>query len=466
MSTGELALVILAAGDGTRMRSQLPKVLHLVCGRSILGHQLRLGREIGAKRCVVVVGRDEAKLRAALADEHSDVELVRQEEQLGTAHAALAARETLSDHRGPVLLMYGDHPLYRSESIAALLDGHREKAPDLTLLTTEFPDPSGYGRVVRDAEDHVARIVEHSEASPETRAIRECNLGAYIAEAEFLFETLAAIRNDNERGEYFLTDLVELTLAGGGRVEAASIEDWTEALGVNSRVQLARAEAAMRERLAQHWMREGVTLIDPSHTYIEADVEIGADTVIAPGAYLKGRTRVGSGCRIDTGSVLEDTTLGDDVWIKPHCWLEEARLGSDCIVGPSAHLRPGAHLEDDVRIGNYVEVKNSHLGRGTRADHLSYVGDADVGAGVTIGCGVITVNYDGEDKHRTVIGDGAFVGCNANLIAPVEVEPKAYVAAGSTITKRVPGGSLAVARARQRNIEGWRERRFAKRDVD
>ena len=466
MSTGELALVILAAGDGTRMRSQLPKVLHPVCGRSILGHQLRLGREIGAKRFVVVVGRDEARLRAALAEEHSDVELVRQAEPLGTAHAALAARETLREHRGPVLLMYGDHPLYRSESFAALLDAHRKRAPALTMLVTEFPDPSGYGRVVRDAEGRVARIVEETEADAEVRAIAECNLGAYLAEADFLFETLAAISNDNERGEYFLTDLVELTLAGGGRVETAAIEDWTEALGINSRVQLARAEALMRERIAVHWMREGVTLTDPAHTYIDADVEIGADTVIAPGAYLKGGTRVGSGCRIDVGSVLEDATLGDDVWIKPHCWLEEARLGSGCIIGPSAHLRPGALLEDEVRVGNYVEIKNSRLGRGTKADHLSYVGDADVGAGVTIGCGAITVNYDGQDKHRTTIGDGAFVGCNANLIAPVEIEPQGYVAAGSTITTQVPTGSLAVARARQRNISGWRERRFAKSDED
>ncbi len=458
MASGELALILLAAGEGTRMRSRLPKVLHPVCGRPILLHAVRLGREIGAKRIVVVVGRGEDQLRDALAGE--EVELVRQERQLGTGHAALQAAELLGDHAGPILVTNGDHPLYRPQTFAALLDAYRAESADLALLTAHSPEPEGYGRVVRDSDGKPERIVEETEAQNEIRATSEVNLGAYVAEAELLFPSLAQIGNKNRKGEFYLTDLLELVAESGRRVASFAVEDWNEALGVNTRADLAKAEAAMRERIAERWLREGVTLIDPGGTYIEIDVEIGADTVISPGTMLRGATRVGSGCRIDAGSVIEDSTLGDGVWIKSHCSIEQSEIGNDCEVGPSAHLRPDSHLSDGVRIGNFVEIKNSRLGRGTKADHLSYIGDATVGSGVTIGCGAITVNYDGREKYRTTIGDGAFVGCNANLIAPVEVAAEAYVAAGSTITDQVPEGSLAVARARQRNIEGWRKRRF------
>jgi bifunctional UDP-N-acetylglucosamine pyrophosphorylase/glucosamine-1-phosphate N-acetyltransferase len=305
----------------------------------------------------------------------------------------------------------------------------------------------------------VARIVEVKDASPDVLEIREVNLGNYVARSEFLWDALARIGNDNAKGEYYLTDLVAIALQDGRRVETARVEDWEEALGINDRADLARAEAVLRRRIAQHWMVEGVTLVDPERSYIDADVEIGADSVIEPGVTLRGPTRIGAGCRVSAGSVVDGSTLGAGTWIRPQCWIEDSRVGDDCAIGPSAHLRPGNEIGDRVRIGNFVEVKNSRIGDGTKADHLSYIGDADVGAGVTFACGAITVNYDGIAKHRSTIGDGVFVGCNANLIAPITIQAGAFIAAGSTISNDVPAGALSVARARQREIEGWVERR-------
>lgn len=456
--SGELAVVILAAGGGTRMRSRTPKVLHPVCGRPILLHAVQTAVDLGAKRVVAVLAPGTDDVREALRG----VEVVEQPEPLGTAHAALQARERLAGHPGPVLVMYGDHPLYRPETFARLLETYRADAADLALLTGTATGQSDFGRVVRGPDGRVERIVEYADAGPDVRALTEVNLGVYVAEAARLFAQLERIDNRNPKGEYYLTGLVELCLDGGGRVSTASLEDPSESIGVNSRADLARAEAAMRRRIAERWMLAGVTFEDPEHTYVDAAAEIGPDTVLSPGAALRGATRVGAGCRIDAGAVIEDSVLGDEVWIKPHCHLERSRTGDRCVVGPSAHFRPDVTLGDDVRVGNFVEVKNSTLGRGTKADHLSYVGDADVGERVTIGCGAITVNYDGARKSRTSIGDGAFIGCNANLIAPVTVEPGGYVAAGSTITRDVPAGALGVARQRQRNVEGWRAHRFGR----
>ncbi len=458
MARGDLALVLMAAGKGTRMRSRLPKVLHTVCGRPILLHALELGRELGAKRRVVIVGSGEDQVREAVRG--MDVELVRQTEQLGTAHAALQAREALAVHEGPVIVMNGDHPLYRVRTFQALLDVWERKRAGLAILVTDMPDPSGYGRVLRDASGRVARIVEENECSDAMKRISEVNLGGYVADARTLFDLLGRVGKDNAKGEYYLTDVVEIALASGLGVESASAEDWCESIGINTRVELARAEGLMRERIAERLMLAGVTLRDPGSTWIEVDVEIGEDTEIAGGVVIRSGSRVGSGCRIDAGVVIEKSTVGNDTHLKPGCYIESSRIGNDCELGPNAHLRPNCDLRDHVRVGNFVEIKNSVLGRGTKADHLSYIGDTDIGEGVTIGCGAITVNYDGAKKHRTTIGDRAFVGCNSNLIAPVTIEAEAYVAAGSTITKPVPGGSLAVARGQQRNIEGWRKKRF------
>jgi bifunctional UDP-N-acetylglucosamine pyrophosphorylase/glucosamine-1-phosphate N-acetyltransferase len=462
MARGDLALVLMAAGKGTRMRSRLPKVLNPICGRPILMHALELGRELGATRRVVIVGSGEAEVRTALAGQA--VEIVRQTEQLGTAHAALQARAALADHDGPVLVMNGDHPLYRARTFTGLIDTWRAKRAGLAILVTDMPNPEGYGRVLRDASGRVVRVVEENECSETLQRVREVNLGAYVGDARTLFELLGRVRNDNAKSEYYITDLIELALAAGHTVETSAASDWRESLGVNTKQELARAEALMRERIVDRLMLEGVTLRDPEATYVDVDVQIGADTVLAAGVTIRSGSRIGVGCRIDPGVVIEDSRIGDDVWVKPGCFFESARVGNGCEIGPNAHLRPGADLRENVRVGNYVEVKNSVLGAGTKADHLSYVGDADVGEGVTIGCGAITVNYDGAKKTRTTIGDRAFIGCNSNLIAPVTIEAEAYVAAGSTITKSVPGGALAVARGQQRVIEGWRKKRFGAGD--
>jgi bifunctional UDP-N-acetylglucosamine pyrophosphorylase/glucosamine-1-phosphate N-acetyltransferase len=441
------------------MRSGTPKLLHAVCGRPILLHAIHTVAALGPVQTAVVVGDEEPQMREAL--EGLSVAIVRQQEPLGTGHAVLQARSLLASHDGPVLVLNGDHPLYRPTTLARVVEKFVESRADLVLLTGEFPETPPYGRILRGTDASIDRIVEESDADEAVREIREVNLGVYVARGEFFLRALEEVGNENAQGEYFLTDVVEVALRGGYRVESVSVEDWTEALGVNDRADLALAEATLRRRIAHDWMVRGVTIADPDQTYIDADCEIGEDTALEPGSVLRAATRIGSRCRISAGAVIDDSTLGDDVVIKPHCFIESSVIGSGCELGPSAHLRPAVVLEDNVRIGNFVEVKNSRIGRGTKADHLSYIGDADVGSGVTIGCGAITVNYDGKTKERTVIGDGAFVGCNANLIAPVTVEAGAYIAAGSTITKDVPEGALGVARARQRNVEQWRTRRFS-----
>jgi bifunctional UDP-N-acetylglucosamine pyrophosphorylase/glucosamine-1-phosphate N-acetyltransferase len=458
MARGDLALVLMAAGKGTRMRSRLPKVLHPICGRPILLHALEMGRELGARRRIVIVGAGEEQVRAAL--EGQDVELVQQAEQRGTAHAALSARSALAGHDGPVLVMNGDHPLYRAATFAAMREAFEASAADLEILVTDMPNPNGYGRVLRDSGGRVVRIVEERECSDTMKRISEVNLGAYLADARLMFDLLSRVRDDNDKREFYITDIVELALALGRKVEAARADDWSESLGINTRLELARAEGLMRTRLVDELLEGGVSMVDPETTYVEVDVGVGEDTVLAAGVTLRKGTRIGANCRIDPGVVIDGCTIGDDVWVKPGCFLERSRVGSRCELGPNAHLRPGSQLADDVRIGNFVEVKNSVLGPGTKADHLAYIGDADVGSKVTFGCGAIVVNYDGAKKTRTTVGDRAFIGCNSNLIAPVVIEPDAYVGAGSTISKTVPSGALGIARAEQRNIEGWRKRRF------
>jgi bifunctional UDP-N-acetylglucosamine pyrophosphorylase/glucosamine-1-phosphate N-acetyltransferase len=453
-------MLILAAGEGKRMRSRTPKVLHPLCGVPMIEHVIRTGRAAGARRVVAVVAPGAAAVREALA--RSDVEPVEQTERLGTAHAVLQAKALLAEEAHPILISSADQPLFRPETYGRLLEEFRRSRAKLAVLTAVLPDPTGYGRIVRGADGGIERIVEHRDASPEIRELREANLCVYMAEPRALFELLPRVGNRNEKREYYLTDVVALAQGAGHRVEVVQVPDWQESLGINSRAQLAEAEACLRRRIALGWMEQGVTFEDPERTYVGADVTIGPDTVLAPGVSLRGRTRIGAGCRIAENVVIENSTLGDDCWIKPHCHLEESDLGARVVLGPSAHLRPRARLGDDVRVGNFVEVKNSSLGRGTKADHLAYIGDADLGEQVSMGCGSIVVNYDSEQKHRSRIGDRAFIGCNANLVSPVEIEEDAYVGAGSTITKPVPRGALGIARARQTNIAGWRKRRFKK----
>lgn len=432
----ELAVVVLAAGRGTRMRSGVAKVLHGIAGRPMLHYPLAAAEALAPERLVVVVGRDGEAVEGHFAGR---ARFVRQEEPRGTGHAVQQALPALEGLRGEALLLYGDTPLLRAETLRALRERKAETGADLVLLSAPLPLP---GRVVRDASGAVARIVEVTDASPEERALEEGNTGVYLVDAELLQKTLARLDDRNEQGELYLTDIVGLAVGEGCRVEALCLEDPEEALGVNTRAELARAARGLRRRTAERVMAEGVTLVDPDATYLDVDVAIGRDTVIEPGVLVSGPSRI-----------------GERVLLKAHSVVEASEIGDDVVIGPMAHLRPGSRLERDVRIGNFVEVKNSALGPGVKADHLAYVGDADVGAGSSFGCGAITVNYDWEAKHRTRVGERVAIGCNANLIAPVELEDDSAVAAGSTVTKDVPSGALGVARERQRNVKGWRGRR-------
>jgi bifunctional UDP-N-acetylglucosamine pyrophosphorylase/glucosamine-1-phosphate N-acetyltransferase len=440
MGNGEraLAVVILAAGQGTRMKSDRAKVLHDLAGRPLLGWSLATAEALRPERLVVVVGRDADQVEAAFAGR---ARFVVQRDQRGTGHAVQQAEPALRDFRGDVLVLYGDVPLLREETLRALARHKTETRADLAMLTSPAPLP---GLVVRGPDGRVRRIVEQTDATEEELRIQEGNTGVYLLDAELLWKGLAQLDDRNEQGELYLTDVVGRAVEEGRRVEAVRLADPIECLGVNDRRELAAAAAALRRRTVERLMDEGVTFVDPASAWLDADVAIGRDTVIEPSVRITGATTIGAGCHI-----------------KPHCVIESSRIGDGCEIGPSAHLRPGCILHDKVRIGNFVEIKNSELGPGVKADHLSYVGDADVAAGAAFGAGSITVNYDWEKKHRTKVGAGAKIGCNANLVAPIEIEPGAFVAAGTTVTKPVPTGAIAVSTGRQRNLEGWSERRKA-----
>jgi bifunctional UDP-N-acetylglucosamine pyrophosphorylase/glucosamine-1-phosphate N-acetyltransferase len=440
-SPRELAVLILAAGQGTRMASDRNKVLHELAGRPMLAYPLSAAASLAPARLAVVVGNDADEVRSAFAGR---AVFVTQAQRRGTGHAVLQAQDLLAGFTGDVLVLYGDTPLLRGESLARMAAHKAATGAALVILTARWPLP---GRIVRDTAGRVRRIVEMTDATEEERRIEEGNTGVYLLSAELLWKALAQVDDRNAQGEIYLTDVVGYAVAHGHRLEAIELEDPEEAMGVNTRAELAEAAAALRRRKAQQLMAQGVTLIDPATTYIDVDVEIGPDSRIDPGCVISGATR-----------------LGRRVHVKAHSVIEASEIGDDVTLGPMAHLRPGCRLGRGTRIGNFVEVKNSQLGDGVKADHLAYIGDADVGPGASFGCGAITVNYDWDAKHRTVVGADVSVGCNANLIAPVEVGEGAAVAAGSTVTQDVPADALAVARARQRNVEGWRARRPRKRE--
>jgi bifunctional UDP-N-acetylglucosamine pyrophosphorylase/glucosamine-1-phosphate N-acetyltransferase len=433
----DTAVIVLAAGQGTRMKSRRAKVLHELCGVSMLGHVLRNARALSPSRLIVVVGRDRDEVQSCFDD---DIEFVVQAEQLGTGHAVLVAEPTLGRVTGDVLVLYGDTPLLRPETIERMRAVKHERAADLVMLTARAENIPG--RVLRDRDGRVTRIIEASDATDRELEIEERNTGVYLFGAELLREGLAALETNNAQGELYLTDVVAYAVDRGRCVEGIEIEDADECLGINTRRELADATRVMRRRIVERLMDDGVSFVDPNAVYIDADVRIGRDSIIEPGVVVSGAS-----------------VLGEGVHIKAGCVIEDSRIDSNVTIGPSAHLRPGNTLGEGVKIGNFVELKNSTLGSGTKAAHLSYIGDADVGEGVNFSCGAIVVNYDGFKKTRSTIGDGAFVGCNANLVSPVEIGPHAFVAAGSTITKNVPEDALAVARDRQRNIEGWVARR-------
>ncbi len=442
-----LGVVILAAGQGVRMRSALPKVLHPLGGRPMLSYAVEAARALSDLPPLLVVGYGAEAVRQQAG---ADLLYAVQAEQRGTGHAVLQARPLLEAQATEILVLYGDMPLLTVETLRRVVEARREGEATLALLTLVADDPRGFGRVIRDQQGAVLRIVEEADASQAERAVRELNAGVYAFDASWLWEHLPLLPLQR-KGEYYLTDLVEMALAEGRRVVAVTTDDPQEALGINTRVHLAEAEAALRRRINRRWMEAGVTLVDPERTYIEADVSIGADTVIWPNTYLRGRTTIGSGCQIGPNSLIEDSTIGDGVRVLASV-VEQAVMEAGSDVGPFSHLRRGAHVGTGAHVGNFGEVKNSTLGPGAKMGHFSYLGDAEVGAGANIGAGTITCNYDGQQKHRTVIGEGAFIGSDTMLVAPVQVGAGARTGAGSVVTRDIPDGALAYgvpARVRQ-----------------
>ncbi len=451
------AVVILAAGKGKRMRSKTPKVLHPLLGRPMVRYPVEAAKESGAERVVVVIGHQAEAVKEALKD--AGVAFALQEVPLGTAHALAQAKPLLEDFEGAVVVTSGDTPLLRPETIRALV-GALEAAggAGMALLSFEAKDPTGYGRVVRGPDGRVVRIVEEKDASEEEKKIREVNAGVYAFDRR-VWELLSRVKNENAQGEYYLPDLVALYLEAGLPVVALKAEDERELLGANDRAQLAEVEGVLLDRLRRRWMQEGVRMHLPETVYLEPGVTLAPDAVLEPGVVLKGQTEVGEGVRVGAYSVVTNSRLEAGAEVRPHSVLEEAHLKPGAVAGPFARLRPGAVLEEGAFVGNFVEVKKSRLGRGVKAGHLAYLGDAEVGEGTNVGAGVITANYDGEKKHQTTIGRRAFIGSNSVLIAPVTIGDEAFVAGGSAINQDVPPGALAVARGRQRNIEGWVWRR-------
>lgn len=446
--------IVLAAGQGKRMKSKLYKVLHKVCGKPMVGHVTDALAEAEIQHTYVVVGHGAEAVQQYLGER---VQYVMQQEQLGTGHAVLQAAPLLAEQAGTTVIVCGDTPLIRGETIRRMVELHEESGAAATIMTAVIEDPTGYGRIIRGADGSVARIVEHKDCDEEEAAVREINAGTYVFDNRKLFAALSRVTNDNAQGEYYLTDVFRILSEEQERILAYPIEDITETIGVNDRIALAEAERHMRERINREHMQGGVTIIDPAHTYIESGVTIGADTVLLPGTILRSGTIIGEDCVIGPQAEIAASKIGSGVTIR-YAVLEQAVVGDGTTVGPFAYLRPGAEIGSGVKIGDFVEIKNSVIGNGSKVPHLSYVGDADVGERVNIGCGVITANYDGFNKNRTTIKDDAFIGSNSNLIAPVTVGEGAYIVAGSTITQDVPDDAMAIARERQTNKEGYASR--------
>lgn len=454
-----LACVILAAGQGTRMKSRLPKPLHEVCGRPMINHVIDTIKQLQAERTVVVVGVGADRLVKAIGEQAIVCE---QPEQLGTGHAAMCARPGLEGFQGDVLITYADIPLVTADTLRRLVEQHRGENAAATILTTELDDPTGYGRIVRDTTGAVVAIVEHRDATEEQRAIREINTGIYVFEVEALLNALSRLTPDNDQGEYYLTDAIALLAADNLPIRALVTDDSDEVMGINTRVQLAQAERIMRDRIREQIMLAGVTLIDPPSTFIDATVTIGPDTVIGPGCQLLGDTLVGSECEIRSGVVLRSATIGDGVLLRDHTVIDEGTVLDGAQVGPFALVRGGSVVGRGCKVGSSAEMNRSRLGDGSKMQHFSYLGDTTTGRDCNIGAGVITCNYDGYTKHPTVIEDNVFIGSDTIIVAPVTIGKGAYTAAGSVITSDVPPGALGVARTKQKNLEGWVERRRKK----
>lgn len=457
----DLTTIILAAGRGTRMKSSLPKVLHPLLGKPMLRYPIDVSLNgLKAERTIVVVGHQADRVQKAFAED--PVTFVVQEPQLGSGHAVLAVEDTLRGYDGTILILSGDVPLVQARTLARLVAFHRREGSTLTVTTTRLPEPTGYGRVVRQ-EKEVKEIVEEGEASELVRKIGEVNAGLYCVEAPFLFSALRRLRPDNKKGEYYLTDIVRIGREEQIRVLAFEVRDSDQVMGVNTRVDLARCCEILRKRTLQRWMLEGVTIVDPHTVYLETDVAIGRDTVIHPNCVIHGKTAVGKRCTIGPNCFIAGSQIDDDVTLRAFSMVEGSHIERGAMIGPFSRIRPETRIEERAKIGNFVEVKKSVIGRGSKANHLAYVGDATVGEGVNIGAGTIFCNYDGVTKHPTIVGDGVFIGSNTELIAPLKIGDRAVIGAGSTITGDVPAEALAVSRVKQKNIAGWKRKRREKK---
>lgn len=442
--------LILAAGQGTRIKSDLPKVLHKVCGKEMVNHVIDTMRKANIEDINVIIGKGADLVKEKTSSRNVSYAL--QEEQLGTGHAVKCAIDFLRGKKGVVGVFCGDAPLIKAETVDNLFKTHIENKNSATLLSSIVEDPTGYGRVVRE-NDEVLKIVEHKDCTEEELKINEMNAAIYCFDIEKLLNSLDKLSNNNNQGEYYLTDVIGILKEEGNKVGAVTI-DYEETIGVNSRIQLAEAEGILRNRINSRHMINGVTLIDPSTTYIGDDVEIGRDTIIYPGNVLEGNTKIGEGVILYPNSRISNSIILNNVEIQSSVIID-SQIGERTTVGPFAYIRPESVIGSGARIGDFVEIKKSTIGNNTKVSHLTYIGDASVGESCNFGCGTVVVNYDGQKKHKTTIGNNSFIGCNTNLVSPVNVEDNTYIAAGSTITNDVKEGELAVARAKQRNIEGW-----------
>ena len=457
----ETHVVVLAAGQGTRMKSLLPKVLHRVGGRTLVDHVLQTAAALAPASITVIVGHNADALREHLRD-RPGVGTVVQEPQLGTAHALKQAEWALRGKAGTVVLLSGDVPLLSPQTVLSLVETHRQASAAATVVTATVERPYGYGRIVR-MDGRIARIVEERDASPVERRIREINSGIYAFDLEPLFDALNAIASQNAQGEYYLTDLIAVYRRKKLPVETLMVGNPDEIRGINSRTELAEVSKILRQNKNEELMAAGVTLVDPATTYIDPDVMIGPDTVIHPGVVIEGQSRIGAACEIQANVRIVDSSIGDRVAVNSFCLIVGASVAEGAAVGPFAHLRPESVVGERARVGNFVELKKTTLGPDSKASHLAYLGDASIGAGVNIGAGTIICNYDGQTKHQTAIEDGAFIGSDTQLIAPVTIGRGAYVGTGTTVRESVPPGALAVSAGKQRNIEGWVERKRGSR---
>lgn len=457
-----IACIILAAGEGTRLKSKIPKALQILCGKPLICHVLATIRQIAVAPVIVVVGAGREQMMALL--QNCEVQVAYQPELLGTGHAAMCAEQALQDFSGDVLVTCADIPLARPSTLQHLIDEHQRSDAAATVLTTVSDDPTGYGRIVRDQQGLVQAIVEHKDADEQIRQINEINTSIYCFRAQSLFSALHNITPDNVQEEYYLTDVIPELLAQQLPVAAVIAKDSDEVMGINSRAQQATAERVARDRVRQRLLAAGVNLIDPASTFIDDQVTIGHDTVIWPGAFILGNTQVGDDCTIGGHVLISNCQISNDVQIKHCSVVTDSRVGSNVQIGPFAHIRDETTVQEQSRVGNFAEVVRSNLGPGTKDNHFSYLGDAQVGPNVNIGAGAVTCNYDGQTKHKTIIEEGALIGSDAAIVAPVTVGKGAYIGAGSVITRDVPAGALAVARSRQKNIEGWANQR-KRRDI-